>query len=101
MISLCALQHHGGLDSMFGSGGKVETMFGPNLGAARLPSRFQPNGGSSRSEKATLTTYPDAFAIAPYNTNGTLDTNFGPNHNGLVTTDILGNDHRLFRSRPA
>ncbi len=31
--------------------------------------------------------------MARYNTNGTLDTSFGPNKNGLVTTKILGSDN--------
>src|SRR5262249_31124309 len=32
------------------------------------------------------------FAVARYNPNGTLDTTFGSNHNGMVTTDFGGTD---------
>src|SRR5205814_7086280 len=33
-----------------------------------------------------------AFALARYNYDGSLDTNFGPNHNGQVMTQIIGGE---------
>ena len=46
--------------------------------------------------KQGRTTNPD-FAIVRYNANGTLDTTFGPNRTGLVTTD-LGGYRRVLRT---
>ena len=75
----------GTLDTMFGSGGKVVTDFGGNDSAHAL--LVQPDGklvtagaGSSGAD----------FALARYNTSGTLDTSFGTG--GKVTTNFGATD---------
>ena len=90
---------NGSLDPTFGSGGEVVTTFNQQLTAYANDLAIQPDGKivvvgytlvtvGSGTNSVTDT----VFAMARYNTNGTLDTSFGPNHNGLVTTKILGND---------
>jgi uncharacterized delta-60 repeat protein len=82
----------GSLDSTFGKGGKVETEFGPNLVGNATALAIQSDGKIIAVGNTATPTDPSAIGVARYNTNGTLDTTFGPNQNGLVTTDILGND---------
>ena len=69
----------GSLDNNFGSGGRVTTDFNDNNDEAYSVA-VQPDGkiivaGSSGGD----------FAVARYNSNGSLDSTFG--NNGLVTTD--------------
>jgi uncharacterized delta-60 repeat protein len=89
----------GSLDPTFGSGGKVVTDFGhPSEDEGASDLAIQPDGkivvvGRTEVPAGNGKNAPPSifeFAIARYNTNGTLDTSFGPNHNGLVTTKILG-----------
>ena len=40
----------------------------------------------------------DDIILVKYDSNGDLDTNFGPNNNGIVITDISGNKHDYCRS---
>jgi uncharacterized delta-60 repeat protein len=78
---------NGSLDSSFGTGGKVITEFGIDarqaLGVALQPDRkivvigFVNNGGTNFD-----------FALARYNTDGSLDASFGSG--GKVTTDFSG-----------
>jgi uncharacterized delta-60 repeat protein len=86
----------GSLDTTFGTGGKVETTFGKENQDSVRAIAIQSDGkiiavGGTNSLVGTRASY-NSFAIARYNTNGTLDTSFGPNHNGLITTTIQGND---------
>jgi uncharacterized delta-60 repeat protein len=69
----------GSLDTSFGDGGKVVTDFGTNSVIANLA--IQPDGkivgvGSAGGD----------FALARYNSDGSLDTSFG--NGGKVTTDV-------------
>ena len=94
-FALARYNTNGSLDSSFGNGGKVVTTFGTNHEDSASALAIQSDGkiiavGSTNILDST--TYLNHFAIARYNTNGTLDTTFGPNHNGLVTTSILGDD---------
>jgi uncharacterized delta-60 repeat protein len=85
----------GSLDPTFGNGGKVVTTFGTNHQESVQAIAIQPDGkiiAVGATDVLDSTTYENHFAIARYNTNGTLDTSFGPNHNGLVTTGIVAND---------
>ena len=74
----------GALDSSFGSGGKVTTTFGPTADLAQALA-LQPDG---RIVVAGSSGFPqqrdDAFALARYDANGTLDSGFGAG--GRVTT---------------
>jgi uncharacterized delta-60 repeat protein len=79
----------GSLDPGFGSGGKVTTDFSNNSDAA-FAAAIQADGrlvvaGDSRS--ASDSDSAD-FALARYNTDGSLDTSFGSG--GRVITDISG-----------
>jgi uncharacterized delta-60 repeat protein len=96
-FALARYNANGSLDSAFGNGGKVVTTFGKNHGEAVRAIAFQPDGKIIAVGNTGVVDAPTGpnFAIARYNTNGTLDTSFGPSHNGLVTTSILGDDHAL------
>ncbi|QEH39100.1 hypothetical protein OJF2_77120 [Aquisphaera giovannonii] len=81
----------GTLDTSFGSGGKVVTpLWNCDLHSLAL----QPDGKIVVVAQAASTVGQEFhFTVARYNANGTLDTGFGPAHNGLVlVTDMLA-DH--------
>src|SRR4029450_8637553 len=76
----------GTLDVPFGTDGKVTTDFagaGDGVGGIAV----QPDGKLVAAGAATINWQAD-FALARYNSNGTLDTSFGKN--GRVTTDFGG-----------
>jgi uncharacterized delta-60 repeat protein len=89
-IALARYNANGTLDTTFGKGGKVTTAFDPadpyayDQGFAVV---IQPDGrivvAGFTGEVGDI-----KFAVARYNTNGSLDTTFGSN--GLVTTDNRG-----------
>ena len=92
-FALSRYNTNGSLDPTFGNGGKVVTTFGLNHQESVQDIAIQPDGkiiAVGATDVLDSTTYLNHFAIAQYNTNGTLDTSFG--QNGLVTTGILGND---------
>ncbi len=77
----------GTLDNSFGTGGKVTTDFGGTSDQA-VAVALQPDGkivvvGGSDSSSASTN-----FALARYNTDGTLDSSFGTG--GKVITDFAG-----------
>jgi uncharacterized delta-60 repeat protein len=87
-FALARYKTNGSLDMTFGNGGKVTTSFF-NIEDAAAAVAIQSDSkivvaGSARSP---ATTYD--FAVARYNTNGTLDASFGSG--GKVTTDFFGN----------
>jgi uncharacterized delta-60 repeat protein len=87
-FALARYEANGALDQMFGAGGKAQTDFGYDSEAYAVT--IQTDGkiiavGEAYSERGDLN-----FAVARYNTNGSLDTTFGSG--GLVTTDISGHD---------
>src|SRR5215475_1919847 len=86
-------QTAGTLDSTFGTGGKVTTDFGGNSAARTVA--VQANGQILTAGVAELNGVAN-FALARYNSNGTLDTSFGTG--GIVTTafDFPGNFDRVF-----
>ncbi|MFJ8018064.1 calcium-binding protein [Streptomyces sp. NPDC096339] len=77
----------GGLDTTFGSNGtgKVTTGFGNGTGDADIDVALQHDGKIVAAGQSD-----DDFAVARYNTDGTLDTTFGANANGRVVTDFGG-----------
>ena len=80
-FALARYNSNGTLDATFGSGGKVITDFGgPNDIAL---------GVAVRSDgKIVAAGRGLAFAVARYNSNGTLDTSFG--NGGKTTTSFVG-----------
>jgi uncharacterized delta-60 repeat protein len=93
-FALARYNPNGTLDTTFGTGGKVLTGFpkstpGDGLAAALA---LQPDGKIVVAGQVFIPARPtgqDYFGVARYNANGTLDTTFGPNHNGEVTV-LLG-----------
>src|SRR5215831_2778479 len=82
-----------GLDPTFGIGGKVTTDFGGNSAARTVA--VQANGQILTAGVAGLNGVAN-FALARYNSDGTLDTSFGTA--GIVTTpfDFPGNFDIVF-----
>ena len=88
-VSTLVLAQPGTLDPTFGTGGKVISSFGASSGAYSLA--IQSDGklvacGNYYSSSGTV----NDFAVARYNTNGTLDNTFGSL--GKTTTDFAGTD---------
>jgi len=88
-LTLARYNTDGSLDTSFGSGGKVTTDFAGRNDAANAIA-IQADGkivaaGYSYQLNAAGKWYPD-FALARYNTNGSLDASFGSS--GKVTTDF-------------
>jgi uncharacterized delta-60 repeat protein len=73
----------GDLDPSFGSGGKVVTDFGADDGIMSL--LVQPDG---KIVAVGFVSSRSGFAVARYNSNGSLDSSWGTN--GLVTTEFFG-----------
>lgn len=86
-FALARYTANGGLDTSFGTDGKVTTDFvGMNDYASSVA--IQGDGkilvaGRSEDLNGSLN-----FALARYTTNGVLDTSFGPSGSGKVTTDF-------------
>ena len=72
----------GDLDTTFGTGGKVTTNVSPTGKVTPSP----PDGRQDRRGRHRSIGGNDAFAVARYNSNGTLDTSFDTI--GVVNTDI-------------
>ena len=89
-FALAALQRRRrSLDTTFGTGGKVFTDFGYGAyGLSVLVSGTQiiVGGYAFNAGGAAV------FALARYNSNGALDSTFGPALNGLVTTQVGSSD---------
>jgi uncharacterized delta-60 repeat protein len=85
-FALARYNSNGTLDTGFGTGGKVITTFptpNPNANCEANSVAIQPDGKIVAAGIAALD-----FALARYNSNGTLDTSFGTG--GKLTTDIAG-----------
>ena len=85
----------GSLDTNFGTGGKVITDFNGGNDAALSVVLTSDNkiivGGYASTDSNSNNS---DFALAKYNVNGGLDTNFG--NNGKVITDFNGGDDVAF-----
>ena len=79
----------GSLDSGFGSGGKVTTAFFAGAFDEARAIALQPDGKIILAGRAQVSfdSFAYDFALARYNTDGSLDPTFGSD--GKVTTDIL------------
>jgi uncharacterized delta-60 repeat protein len=89
-FALARYQTDGSLDPTFGSGGKVVTPIGTNDSIQAL--LLQSDGKLVAAGTSFGSTDPD-FALARYNTDGTLDSTFGTG--GIVTTDFNSNSNDL------
>jgi uncharacterized delta-60 repeat protein len=85
VFALLRYNSDGTLDQSFGTGGKVTTMFSGQEGAQAIAIA---GNGKIVVAGSALTTQFD-FALARYNTDGSLDATFGIG--GKVTTDFAGN----------
>jgi uncharacterized delta-60 repeat protein len=92
-FALARYNPNGKLDKSFGVGGKVTTSFS-NFGVKASSMAIQPDG------KIVLAGYAGAqdgridFALARYNSDGSLDSTFGAS--GKVTTDLFGQSDLAF-----
>jgi uncharacterized delta-60 repeat protein len=88
-------QTSGTLDTSFGTSGKVTTDFAGGTGAAARTVAVQADGKILVAGLAVFNGVVD-FALARYNSNGTIDASFGTG--GTVTTvfDFPGNFDRVF-----
>jgi uncharacterized delta-60 repeat protein len=84
--------HPGDLDSTFGSGGKVTTDFAGNRDQA-FAVALQTDGKIVAAGSAIVSGGQTDFALARYNSDGSLDSTFGSG--GKVTTDFGGNDQAV------
>ncbi len=86
-FALARYNTNGTLDASFGTGGKVITDFSQWYDAG-YSLALQPDGKIILGGYASINPLPNDFALARYNSNGTLDTSFGTN--GKVITDFGG-----------
>lgn len=88
-FALARYNTDGSLDSSFGTGGRVMTPFPGSSAEARAMVRQPADGKLVLAGSSTdSTTFQSVFALARYNTDGSLDTSF--DGDGLVTTDFAG-----------
>lgn len=89
-FALARYNADGSLDASFGTGGKVTTTFPDSIGDGAYSVAIQPDGrivaGGGTRDAGSL----DAFALARYNGDGTLDPSFGTG--GLVKLSIDGRE---------
>jgi uncharacterized delta-60 repeat protein len=90
-FALARYNANGSLDTTFGSGGEVVTpLWGSNLNDLALQGDGKIVVAAQAAESVGQ---DDHFAVARYNANGTLDTGFGPDHNGIVLINETFADH--------
>ena len=91
--TLMRFKPNGSVDSAFGSGGTVKTVFGGFGDAIHELAVDNSNrivaAGNSRVANISCGNYVIDYAVVRYNENGTLDTSFG---GGKQTVDIIGMD---------
>jgi uncharacterized delta-60 repeat protein len=88
----------GTLDPSFSLDGKATVDFG--RGVATSDVAVQADGKTVVAGTTTGALGVGDFAVARFNFDGTLDTTFGPNHQGFLTTP-LGDDHQASASAVA
>jgi uncharacterized delta-60 repeat protein len=84
-FELARYNTNGTLDSTFGTGDKVSTTLNPSPGSwtDNYFMVLQPDGKIVEGGQVT-----SSNELARYNTDGTLDTTFGPSHNGTLLTSF-------------
>lgn len=85
-FALIRYNSNGSLDTAFGSSGKVSTSVPSSTAASAYSMTVQSNGRILVGGEAILSGY-SYFAIARYNTNGSIDTSFG--QSGFVVEKIF------------
>ena len=87
----------GSLDPTFGTNGVINTVFGTNFAgnsiAAAQAVVIQPDGKIVAGGWVQIN-FASNFALARYNSDGSLDSTFG--NGGKVITSFFGNEDRLF-----
>ena len=78
----------GNLDANFGTGGIVNYSFGANSRSAIQSVKLQSDGKIIAGGWTTSDNIVYKFAVARFNIDGSLDTTFGPNQTGVVTTEL-------------
>ncbi len=88
-FALARYNTDGSLDSSFGAGGKVTTSFGINVSTIWSVAIYKtgPHVGKIVAAGDSTASGLNVFALARYNTDGSLDTTFGGG-TGKVTTDF-------------
>lgn len=86
-VAIARYKSDGSIDASFGSGGRVTTDFFGFRDMA-LAIKLQPDGKILIGGLASHPPFDDDFALARYNSDGSLDTSFGVG--GKVTTDFGG-----------
>jgi uncharacterized delta-60 repeat protein len=84
-FTLARYNSNGNLDTSFGSSGFVNTSFGGSSASARSLA-IQPDGHILAAGSAHTGPNGGSFALARYNSDGSLDSSFGSS--GLVTTSF-------------
>lgn len=80
----------GNLDPSFGLGGQVITNLLPSISLSGNSIVLQPDGKIIIGGSFFVTASQEhSFALARYNTNGSLDTTFGTSGNGLILDDLV------------
>jgi uncharacterized delta-60 repeat protein len=92
-FALTRLSSNGTLDTTFSTDGKVTTNFSVTTDFATGVA-VQANGKIVAAGAAQITEFTGTFALARYNSNGTLDTTFSGN--GRVTTDFTAEQDVAF-----
>jgi uncharacterized delta-60 repeat protein len=86
-FGLARFNRDGTLDTTFGSGGKVRTSFGQS---SRIEALALQGDHKIVAAGSDFESPGSAFALARYNSNGSLDSSFGDG--GRVTTEFTGGD---------
>ncbi len=94
-FALARYNTNGSLDTNFGTNGIVTMQPGATGSSVIFSIAMQSNGQIVAAGQATIGGGP-AFALARYNTNGTLDTSFGTN--GVVAMQISGSNYSQINS---
>lgn len=95
-FALARYNSDGSLDQTFGNGGKLTTHFPgvANTGSSAFAAALQRDGKLVVAGTYVNESTPNAFALARYNNDGSLDNSFG--NRGLVTTRIGAGDAFCF-----
>ncbi len=87
-FELARYNTNGSLDTSFGTNGVVTTAISGTISAVIDSIAIQSNGQIVTGGFATTISGSNEFALARYNSNGTLDTSFGTN--GIVAMQLSG-----------
>lgn len=89
-FSVARINSNGTLDTTFGVNGLAKTAFSA-LESTPISIAVQPDGKIVLGGY-TVTSYAQDFALARFNSNGTLDTTFGDNGRVITTVDYTSSD---------